>query len=387
MKRVFGWIVFGLGILALPACPIYEARACLDSSDCRAGEYCGGDGSCHVLPGGSKGGTCYAPSDCGANQTCGRDNRCHPGDCSVPGTGCLGGYECIEHEGLGAICVPGSGELPDGGSDGKVHCGSPKDCETGTTCGVDGVCLPGDCGTHPCINGFVCVATEEGPSCVRGNPAGCGADDDCEGDSRFCVDGLCTEASFLCSDGSQCAKGRACVDGRCVVRCKDNEQCFEGFLCNGKVGVCTRTEAMCQRTADCGGNDRVCVGGACVPRCGKGGACDELGTICVDNGCVPKTAKVVECDVEGTTSDCDEGRICLRHHCYLSCESPNESACGSEPDATSCKALTTTSGTHAVCGAPSSFGDECDLTIGKLCGDFDLCIDGSCKAASYTGPP
>lgn len=388
MKRLFGLVVLGLGVLVLSACPIYESRACFDASDCRIGEYCGGDGTCHVLPDDSKG-FCRGPGDCGANQTCGADHLCHPGDCSAPGTGCLTGYECVESA-AGPVCRPRSDAgLPDAGGDGgepgEAFCGSPSDCAPGTTCSVDGRCHAGDCGTHPCINGFVCVAGEAGPACVRGNPAGCGSDDDC-GASRFCVDGLCTEASFLCSDGSQCATGRACVDGRCVVRCKDNEPCHEGFLCNERLGVCLHTESACSRTEDCESASRVCVAGACVPRCGKGGAC-ELGAICVDNGCVPKAGKVVECDLDGERDACDEGRICLRHHCYLSCEAPKESRCAAEPVASSCKATTTSSGTHAVCGSLDSLGEECDFAMGQRCSGTEICIDGSCQSPSYAPPP
>lgn len=383
MKRVLALTLFGLAALALTACPIYESASCYDASDCRVGEYCGGDGFCHVAPGGSKGNLrdCYAPGDCGANQTCGADFRCHPGDCSYPGTGCVSGYECVESAASGHVCMPADDAgLPDGGDDSGSRdprrCGSPSDCATSETCGADGICHEGHCGTHPCINGFVCTTTSSGPTCVRGNPAACGADDDCA--DGACVDGLCTAASFLCSDRSQCPSGKSCVDGLCIGRCTTNANCAQGFACHPELGVCTERFIACEATADCEDPSRVCVQSACVPRCGQGAAC-ATGFVCVDNGCVPKAGMAIECDIDGERDVCAEGRICLRHHCYLSCEAPNEGACDAELVSTVCKALTTASGTHSVCGSPQSLGDQCDVSKGHRCDPGRICVDGYCR--------
>lgn len=382
MKQVLALGLFALTALLLPACPIFESASCFDSSDCRTGEYCGSDGLCHVAPfdpGGSGGPkACAKPSDCGTNQTCGSDFRCHPGDCSAERTGCVSGYECVPSESFGHVCVPESDAgIPDGGATEPVYCGSPADCSSGSTCAADGICQEGDCGTHPCVNGFVCKAGATGPTCVRGNPAACGSDDDCEG--QACIDGICTASSLLCSDATQCpTSAHSCVEGRCTKRCATSGQCPNGSACDTDLGVCTKAGLGCETTSDCKSAEHVCVGHACVNRCGVGGTCN-IGFVCVDNGCVPRAGIVSECDIDGQESGCGTGRICLRHHCYRSCDAPNESACDAEAVFKTCKEVTTSSGTHAVCGSAENLGDECDLAMGRRCAAGSVCIDGFCK--------
>jgi len=390
MKRVGAVALFGLWALGLAACPIYEDRAaaCFDSYDCPIGAYCGSDGWCHFES--DRTPRCNAPGDCGFNQTCGADRYCHPGDCSAPGTGCVAGYVCVESDDFGHVCVPrGDGGADDAGPDdggldagddaspdGPDYCGAPADCASGETCGADGRCHEGDCGTHPCVNGFVCEQGETGPRCVRGNPQACASDDECGG--KLCLDGLCTDAAFACSDGTQCASGRACVEGRCTARCTSDAGCPAGFGCNEGLGVCIEVLEPCAKTADCGGADRVCVDGACVPRCGVGKSC-AAGSVCVDNGCVPKAGIAVACDVEGSGEGCGTGEICLRHACYRSCEAPNDDACEAAPSFDACKSVTTGSGTYAVCADTGSLGDECDIATGTSCDAGFVCIDGTCS--------
>ena len=399
MKRVGAVAVFGLMALGLWACPIYEERAgCFDSYDCPVGAYCGVDGRCHFDSGGPR--RCNSPNDCALNQTCGADRYCHPGDCSAPGTGCVAGYVCVERADFGHVCVPeweadggaggGDGDSSDGGDAGSdedggsdanptaVFCGAPADCASGETCGADGRCHEGDCGTHPCINGFVCEQGESGPTCVRGNPQGCASEDDCA--TGVCIDGLCTDPSFACSDGTQCREGHACVDGRCVARCTSDAGCPAGFGCHDELGVCIEVRAPCAKTADCGDADRVCVNGACVPRCGVGRSC-ESGSVCVDNGCVPRASIEVACDVEGSSEGCGAGEVCVRHACYRSCEAPNEDACEAEPSFDACKTVTTGSGSYAVCADAGSLGSECDIARGLRCAAGSVCIDGTCRSS------
>lgn len=384
MKRLGALALFGLWALGLSACPIYPERAaCFDSYDCPAGSYCASDGRCHfddVAPR-----RCDAPGDCAFNQTCGADRTCHPGDCSAPGTGCVAGYECVEGGTFGHVCVPRSDAGPDDdagldagedASPGVSLCGSPADCASGATCGVDGRCHEGHCGVHPCINGFVCEEGEDGPRCVRGNPQGCASDVECGG--KLCLDGVCTDPSFACSDGTQCQGDQACVDGRCTARCTNDAGCPPGFGCHDGLRVCIEVREPCAKTADCEGTSSVCVNGACVPRCGAAKSC-EAGSVCVDNGCLPRATIEIACDAEGSDEGCGQGEICVRHACYRSCEAPDEDACEAAPSFDACKSLTTETGTYAVCADAQSLGTDCDVAMDRGCEVGSICIDGSCR--------
>jgi hypothetical protein len=416
MKRIFAFGLFGMATFALAGCPIYGDSSCYDSTDCPGSQYCGRDGQCHSgysgeagYGGGTLPVTCYEPGDCGANETCGADYTCHPGDCSYKATGCVAGYTCTSVSGSGYQCVAdsdggddGATEGAAGGSDGGaeasgdasdegttsdasgdatssvVYCGYPADCASDETCSADGTCHAGDCGSSPCINGFVCQSGSNGPTCVHGNPAACGSDLDCGGNGSLCVDGLCTATTSLCSDRTQCASGDECVDGKCIARCTTDVQCTDGFACHPTLGVCTNAVAACKSTQDCGSAKSVCIDNPCVPRCGAGGAC-QTGSVCVDNGCVPIAAPSVDCNVDGQQDACATGEICLHHHCYVSCEAPNDAACASQAVYTVCKQVTTASGAHSICGSAQNLGSECDATLGQACSPGKVCIDGFCR--------
>lgn len=412
MKRIVALGFFGIAASVLAGCPIYGDSSCYDSTDCSAEEYCGRDGQCHGgfagaagYGGGALPVTCYAPEDCGTNETCGADFTCHPGDCSYEATGCVDGYSCVPVPGSGYACVGGADGGTDattdgsaGGSDagddasadatddgtgadapaGVAWCGRPADCASSETCGADGQCHAGDCGATACINGFVCKAGANGPACVHGNPAACGSDLDCGGNGSLCVDGLCTAPASLCTDQTQCAVGNLCVDGKCVARCTTDVQCTDGFACHPTLGVCTNAVKACKTTQDCASGSSVCIGNTCVPRCGAGGAC-QTGSVCVDNGCVPVAAPEVACSLDGQEDACGAGQLCLHHHCYVSCEAPNDAACAGQPVFTTCKQVTTASGAHAVCGSAQNLGSECDATLGQACTPGKVCIDGFCR--------
>src|SRR6185436_3536336 len=104
--------------------------------------------------------------------------------------------------------------------------------------------------------------------------------------------------------------------------------------------------------------DAVCVNGACVPR-STGGTC-KSGESWVENGCIPSQAAMFTCTVDGTKDACMDGSMCLHHSCYIACEPPFETVCDNLPQINQCKRVTTTSGSHQVCGSATTLGNECD---------------------------
>jgi len=228
-----------------------------------------------------------------------------------------------------------------------------------------------------CINQFDCATTSKGPVCVHGDVHACGADRQCSTTER-CVDGLCVALTELCSDETQCPSSKLCVDGKCTSGCTTDPQCPAGFACRLALGVCNVASKPCALTNDCASKDLVCVDGACVPRCATRGSCADAAGTCVDNGCVPNQGVVVQCNGQGASADCQSGQVCLHHHCYVSCQSPNENACSTRPSTPLCKTVAVGGTSYSVCGTTTTLGSECDASAGKVC-TGKTCIDGYCR--------
>jgi hypothetical protein len=359
MKRFLACGVAASAVMGAAGCPIYSDNVeCFDSYDCPGNLVCSYDGYCiaplhgyggdgGIYGGGPDGGVSEAAADAS------REGGALP-DGSV-----------------------GDGPLP-GDALAPAYCARPDDCASSETCASDGTCRAGDCMQHACVNQFECASTAAGPACVPGNPLGCGDDGQCA-EGQKCVDGSCSAASELCTDGTQCPAGDVCVDGKCVTACTADAACLPGYRCRVALGICTTPAKVCAKTSDCGDAAWVCTDGACVPRCAARGACAEGRGVCVQSGCIPAQKVVVQCGADGQSTGCATGQICLHHHCYTSCEPPNDAACASQAKFTVCKSITTASGAHAVCGSPSNLGSECDPAAGLACAIGKTCIDGFCK--------
>jgi hypothetical protein len=377
MKRLSLFAFLGLVAGVVAGCPVWtdddddhdwvcddEGRCCnLDSDDCDWN----GDLSCTTS------------NQCGTNETCGEDSRCHIGDCTI--WGCSNGYSCVIGDDAFASCKVGNGGSDGGGGSGggggtTAWCGNPSDCAAGQTCAPDGTCRDGDCNLNGCIFGYACDAVNG--ACAANDPAACFLDTDCSsiGQSHACVNGSCRAPEDQCFDQAQCRVGDKCAEGRCIRGCIDTNDCSEAYACDLEIDICSLPARACAITNDCGSASEVCVEGACVARAGADGSCQE-GRVWVRNGCVPDQAPIVACEVDGQQDACTAGSVCLHHACYISCDTPNEAACGGLNPFNECKPFTTPSGAHQVCGSSQNLGGECDPNTD--CSPGRKCIDGFCR--------
>jgi hypothetical protein len=339
-------------------CPIYSDQAgCSDvDNPCPTGQRCTYSGYCVAAPPYGTGGS--VPSYTDASPDAATD-------------GATPSKDAAKDVASEATAVGEDGAMP-------VYCASPNDCAANETCASDGTCHAGDCSVVPCINQFECAISMSGAACVHGDSHACGADHQCLSTER-CVDGTCTALTDLCTDQTQCPGSKSCVEGKCMTACTADPQCPTGYKCRVALGVCDVPAKTCQVTSDCGSKDSVCVDGACVARCGARGACGNGSGACVDNGCVPDEKPSHQCDGAGTPSGCAAGQVCLHGHCYTSCDSPNQAACGALTATPVCKAVKLGTTSYSVCGTTTTLGSECDPTAGLACTGAKTCIDGFCR--------
>ena len=395
MKRLSLLGFVGMLASVLAGCPIFSGDG--------GGGGCTGD-ACST---GTHIGGCSGPADCSQNETCGADGQCHTGDCTS--AGCVAGYTCTVDPstqvatctnggtgGTGGKGTGGSGAGTStggsgagtstggtGGVGGKpVYCGHPSDCPAGETCAPDGTCKAGNCKLDGCIFGYTCDTTS---GVCKGGPNACDRNADCTGSGYVCIagpstsGGTCTQPADQCFDQSQCDSGDKCVAGKCVVGCTtvNDTHCRDGFTCDTALGTCTKPLKTCTVTNDCGGANTVCVGGACVPR-SSGGACPS-GDVWDENGCIPNQAGSFTCNADGVQDACAQGSICLHHSCWISCDAPSQTICDTMSTLNKCKPVTSSSGTHNVCGTTTNLGGMCDPTAGNSCSGGKVCVDGFCK--------
>ncbi len=269
-------------------------------------------------------------------------------------------------------------------------CTNSNECGSGYTCGSDGQCDPGDCTVTGCSTGFTCKINNGNASCVAnttgdggndsgpGPYSGCFADTDCasSGLGSKCLNATCVTPPNQCADETQCAANEQCVQGACTPSCSGTVACPTGYSCDLNVGVCTGNPNACSVPAGVCGSNGICIEGHCDTKCGPNNSCGN-GLVCVNGGCMPNEKPNFLCNVEGTQDACASGSICIRHDCYISCQT-NANACATADQFNLCKTVTTQSGSYQVCGSSTNLGSDCDPTIGKNCPSNGVCIDGYC---------
>ncbi len=144
---------------------------------------------------------------------------------------------------------------------------------------------------HPCEEGFECnggVCQTPGtaePDAGLVPDAGLG--ESCSGSHLRCIDGAlqaCHQGSLvLLDDCSRLGLGCDPVRG-CLTRCSSEQPCAPGESCDEASGLCVKQPA-CATTADCSGEERSCVHGACLSA-PPGGTVIESGTeVAADLSC------------------------------------------------------------------------------------------------------
>jgi Tol biopolymer transport system component len=167
-----------------------------------------------------------------------------------------------------------------------VPCSSDTDCDPGTVCGDDGICVPEPTPTptipcqenEDCPEGFVCIDNVcRDPSTPTPTPTPlptCMVDEDCE-----CPEGTPVEDCDRCRAGV-CVPPRPCEFGTADLDCRgERETCLDGF---------------CECGGDCNLNGLVFGTEISTMMCILGGACEP--DECV-TGDVNEDGFVTGCDV------------------------------------------------------------------------------------------
>jgi hypothetical protein len=245
--------------------------------------------------------------------------------------------------------------------------GSYGTCSAVATGGADPA---GKCRNDACSSGCdgkgSCRREKEGTVC---GASACSADGTLS--IRTCTaSGACQPSTLTCPAGQTCEKDQCLLPKKDLgAGCGENDECASGACVGGHccatacAGACKACNAAggwrcIDRPAetDCG-NDQVCRGGQCVPRCPTGRAC---GTKCVDPETDPDN-----CGVCGMKC---ESRLCMKGICLPPC-APSTTRCG--------MACVQTQSDPRHCG-------DCD----RPCNDTNpLCVSGRCTSMTNIPKP
>lgn len=295
------------------------------------------------------------------------------------GTAVLGGCPIYSGDSSDEPCA--SGRCSNGSITPPVQvCARPADCASGSNCGADHKCHTENCATTGCPTNYVCKLESGVPVCAPPSPVGvastCSNDQGCATPGAKCLSGACVNPADQCVDGTQCAEGSQCVAGECTPSCSATKPCPSGYSCDSARGVCSGNPAApCTSSSQCTGG-AVCAQEHCVAPCGDGASC-SAGLTCVDGGCVTNEKPVFACDENQKCHD--DTSVCIRHTCYIACDTAVTDSCKNADKFNVCKTVTADSKTHSVCSSETNLGTECDTTKEKNCGATQVCIDGFCR--------
>ncbi|MDP1921689.1 MAG: hypothetical protein Q8L14_35945 [Myxococcales bacterium] len=351
-------------------------------------------------------------------------------DGPAAGNGVACGNNLVCRGGLCVTCSPGTSctTNTDPCKEGDTTCGAMAGCEdstrqrpSGAACGVGRVCTStGQCITcdegascsgnpsSPCVAGVVRCASGSA-TCVDGAPApsglACGVD-------RVCVGGNCLQ----CVTNAACASNPGAPCRRGVTTCGATPACIDGT--NAAAGTACGTDLVCSASGTCvacqaGASCTTNPGSACrrgVVECSTGAP------VCVDDALKPAGTSCgmnTVCTAAGTCAACTAGASCTTNpnpgcrNGVTSCATGVQTCADGTP-----KAAGTTCGMAQVCdangfcgtctagmactsnpGSPCKTGvidcstgstrcvDSTNVTAGTACGPDQVCnASGSCAA-------
>lgn len=273
-------------------------------------------------------------------------------------------------------------------------CVTDTDCELGTVCGANSLCIVAEC--EFCTADQICLVTPENPEGSCSAPQ-CYSPDDCP-NGEACVNNVCGGSSDNegCQNSSQCDAGEVCnLAGECVPGSSDNT-CESNADCDQTTEFCDPGTDQCIPVVDCDtvtceAGERCVEGyGTCQPDCTLEGASCQAGEYCnEDTGtcqvnncsdigpedCTPTnpifdaaSCACVQCENAG---DCGAGRVCnagvceQQQGCATPCSNDQPGVCGQSGN-----------------GTPYCINNCCSECVGAAdCSAGELCIDGFCGQA------
>ncbi len=173
-------------------------------------------------------------------------------------------------------------------------CQTTNDCASGLACmpspsSNTGVCVLGVFNVSQTARECAITECQQATDCCETPPSSCDSlKESCDSQRDAGASppiSACTQYEALCvCDPAR----RDCENGKCVVKCTDDQSCAN----SGKGGKCLGGKcAQCATDTDCGGSnsDLTCVSGKCQPPCQGDGDCPGfercLQGRCIEGGC------------------------------------------------------------------------------------------------------
>jgi hypothetical protein len=236
-----------------------DDTSCGSSESCSLGtsgvcvaDSCGSSSSCSTGSCWGSNCQCTKASDCGTGRTCSW-GVCASKSCTSD-SGCQGWEHCR----LNGACNPApctAGTCAGGTceADGKCHCQSGSQCDSGTCTVNSGTCS----GTAAsCTQESACGSIESCTGVTQGNCVGatCSA-------SKPCAAGVCVSGTCKCTSAGDCGSNACSSVGSCgTAACFTNADCGVTEQCTGAtLGTCTKS---CGVDVDCP-NGEKCISGKC----------------------------------------------------------------------------------------------------------------------------
>ena len=360
--------------------------SCIDGPASAAGLSCGNNlvcrgGLCVTCTPGTP---CSTNSDqcvegemvCGAASSCANSTRQRPAGSSCgAGQVCTSSGMCITCD-EGATC---SGNPSSPCVQGVVRCSSgAASCvdgpaaPTGIACGVDRVCVGGNC--LQCQANAAC-ASNPGAPCRRGLTT-CGT-------TPGCIDGTNAPAGTTCGTNQVCSTTGTCGACTAGASCTTNpgSACRRGVIeCSSGAPVCV-DDAVKPAGTSCGTNQVCTATGSCVA-CTAGGSCTtNPGSACRQGvlSCATGAQACVDGAPKAAGTNCGAGQVCDANGFCGACTAGN--ACTSNPGAP-CK-----SGVIDCSTGMTRCIDSTNVAAGTSCGPDQVCnSSGSCVACVASTP-